>query len=83
MYRITRIAFAAASALIISACATSAWQQPSNHPADPGAEPGVVPAISSLDRYRDRAKPVAVPEETPPMDETDHSMHDGHGETQP
>lgn len=83
MYKITKIALAAASALIISGCATSAWQQPPHHPADPGAEPGFTPAISSLDRYRDHAKPAAAPEKKAPMEEMDHSMHGDHGETQP
>ena len=83
MYKMTTIAFATASALMISGCATSAWQQPPNHPADPGAESGVTAAITSLDRYGDRAKSGPAPDETEPMEEMDHSMHGDHEGTQP
>lgn len=83
MYKTTTIAFAAASALIISGCATSAWQQPPNHPADPSGEPGITTAITSLDRYSARAKSVPAPDDAEPMEEMDHSMHGDHEEAQP
>ena len=55
MFKQTTIALAAASALILSGCATTSWHQPPDHPADPGAAPGITQPMTSLDRYRSHA----------------------------
>jgi hypothetical protein len=87
MFKQTTIALAAASALILSGCATTSWHQPPDHPADPGAAPGITQPMTSLDRYRSHAAQTATPEAATGRkaapDETDHSGHHMHGESQP
>lgn len=89
MFRTKILALAAASALIVSGCATASWQRPPNHPADPGAAPGVTQAITSLDRYRSNAAQTsksdskAEENDRPASDEMDHAGGHRHGESQP
>lgn len=89
MFKTKILALAAASALIVSGCATTSWQRPPNHPADPGADPGVVQAITSLGRYRSGAAQTTTPDakakekDQPASDEMDHAGGHQHGESQP
>jgi hypothetical protein len=81
MFKSTKFALALSGALILSGCATTPWQPPALHPADPGAEAGRVPAITALERYRSGAVPVTAPEDPGGQadPEHDHHHHD-HGE---
>jgi hypothetical protein len=68
----TLLTLALAGALMLSGCATTAWQPPVHHPADPGA-----PAGASV--------PITAPAETPPPStlDDDGGHHHHHQEAQP
>lgn len=83
MFKSTTIALALTGALILSGCATSTWQMPAHHPADPGAAAGSTPAITALERYRENAQATGTnPAPVEPEDEPAHERHD-HGEAHP
>jgi hypothetical protein len=81
MFKSTKFALALSGALFLSGCATTAWQPPAHHPADPGAEAGGVPAITALERYRSGTPTATVPEDAGEQADPghDHHHHD-HGE---
>jgi hypothetical protein len=81
MFKSTKFALALSGALILSGCATTAWQPPAHHPADPGAEAGRVPAITALERYRSGTATVTAPEDAGVQADPGHGHHHhDHGE---
>jgi hypothetical protein len=78
----TLLTLALAGALMLSGCATTAWQPPVHHPADPGAPAGASVPITALERYRSDTTPA----ETPPpstLDDDGGHHHHHHQEAQP
>jgi hypothetical protein len=77
-----KFALAAASALIIAGCAAGPWQQPADHPADPGAAIGVSQPVTALERYRSgAAQSTAPPSADADASSGDAGSHHHHGET--
>jgi hypothetical protein len=77
MFKRKTSALAAASALILSGCATTAWQPPAHHPADPAAQPGHMPPVTALERYR---AGTTTPEPAEPS--SGATEHEGHEDMQ-
>ncbi|HUF22091.1 MAG TPA: hypothetical protein VMP00_15220 [Burkholderiales bacterium] len=75
MFKSTKFALALSGALFVSGCATTAWQPPAHHPADPGAEAGGVTAITALERYRSGTATVTVPEDAGEQADPGHDHH--------
>ena len=83
MYKSTKFALAAAGALIVSGCATSAWQPMPGHPADPSALSGAATPITTLSRYRKQTQALPATPEKNAGDTAPHDMdHMDHGEEQ-
>jgi hypothetical protein len=74
MFKRKTSALAAASALILSGCASTAWQPPAHHPADPATAPGYTQPLTALERYR---AGTTTPEPAePPAGATEHEGHE-------